>query len=190
MSESANLRIIACLLLLPILCVSCAIPERPSFQLHILATSWDELELGYEREQAWNILKKADIKDSVVVITENDVEQYNWSKQSIMLTPAASDKLKGLYGVEYPFINLSNQGFVVTLQGDWLYGGVFLEFGSPMPIRYPVIYVESSGNSTIFHLCPSHPMPALYADLDSSYKSIIEIQKVHALFSEQGKLVE
>jgi hypothetical protein len=152
---------------------------------------WYELELGYEREQAWDILKDVDLKDSAVVITENDIERYDWSVQSITLTSAASDRLnKAFTDTEYPSINLSNRGFAVTFRDAWLYGGVFLDFGSAMPIQYPVIYTKSSGDSIIFLLRPSHPIPTPYDDLDSSYKSIIEIQEVHDFFTEQGKLVE
>ena len=56
MSESAIQRMAMCLILLLVLCASCVIPERPSFRLHIMESDWYELELGNEREQAWDIL--------------------------------------------------------------------------------------------------------------------------------------
>jgi hypothetical protein len=189
--ESAIQRTVMCLILLLVLCASCAIPERPSFRLHILESRWYDLELGHEREQAWDILQEVDLKDSVVVITENDIERYDWEEQVITLTVTASDRLNKVFtDSEYPSTNLRNRVFIVTFDGNWLYGGAFIGEGSEMPVEYPVIYVRTSGGAVTFRVRPSHSTPAPYAELDQSYKSIIEIPELHDFFLEQGKLIE
>ena len=191
MSESAIQRMAMCLILLLVLCASCVIPERPSFRLHIMESDWYELELGNEREQAWDILRVVNLRDSAVVITEDDIEQYDWTGQLITLTPAASDRLNKVFtDSEYASVNLGERVFIVTFDGDWLYGGAFFGEGSAMPVYYPVIYVRTRGDAVTFRVRPSHPTPAPYAELDQSYKSVIEVQKVRDHFLQLGKLVE
>ena len=180
-----------CLLLLLGLCASCVISERPSFRLHILESRWYDLELGHEREQAWDILQEVNLKDSAVVITENDVERYDWEEQVITLTVTASDRLNEVFtDSEYASANLDERAFIVTFDGEWLYGGIFLGEGSAMPIKYPVIYVRTRGGAVTFRVRPSHSAPAPYEDLDASYKSVIEIPELHDFFLGQGKLIE
>jgi hypothetical protein len=191
MNKSTNERITVCLLLLLGLCASCVISERPSFRLHILESRWYDLELGHEREQAWDILQEVNLKDSAVVITENDVERYDWEEQVITLTVTASDRLNEVFtDSEYASANLDERAFIVTFDGEWLYGGIFLGEGSAMPIKYPVIYVRTRGGAVTFRVRPSHSAPAPYEDLDASYKSVIEIPELHDFFLGQGKLTE
>ncbi len=191
MGESAIQRTAMCLVLLLVLCASCVISERPSFQLHILESRRYDLELGREREQAWDILQEVDLKDSVVVITENDIERYDWEEQVITLTVTASDRLNEVFtDSKYASANLDERAFIVTFDGDWLYGGAFIGEGSAMPVEYPVIYVRTRGGAVTFRVRPSHSTPAVYADLDQSYKSVIEVQEVRDHFLQLGKLSE
>jgi hypothetical protein len=163
--------------------------SKPSFQLYILKEDWYQLDLGYERERAWIILKEADLGDSSFVITEDDIESYDWSEQSIMLTLEATTKLKESTSNPSGF-DMMEKGFVVTLNNEWLYGGVVLESGSAMAIEYPVIYPATYGENTVFRLRPIHPIPVKYRDLGASLKNVIEIQEVHDFFVEQDKLTQ
>jgi hypothetical protein len=190
-SESAILRMGMCLCLLLGLCTSCAALDRPSFRLHILESSWYELELGKEREQAWDILQEVNLKDSAVVITENDIECYDWAEQVITLTVMASDRLNEVFAdTEYPSINLEDRVFIVTFDGDWLYGGAFSSTSSSAAVEYPVIYVHTSGSAVVFTVRPSQPTPAPYAESAPSYKSVNEVQEVRDHFLQLGKLSE
>jgi len=162
---------------------------KPSFQLHILKEDWYQLDLGYERERAWIILKEADLDSSSFVITEDDIESYDWSEQSIMLTLEATTKLRESTSSHSGF-DMMEKGFVVTLNNEWLYGGVVLESGSPMAIEYPVLYPATYGERTVFRLRPVHPIPVKYRDLDASLKNVVEIQEVHDFFVEQDRLTQ
>jgi hypothetical protein len=191
MSKSTNGRIAVCLLVLLGLCASSCVPvtsSRSRFQLHIFRDGWYELQLGHEREQAWTKLKKLGLSDSALVITEDDVEQYDWGQHAITLTAAASNRLYEVFtetGVLS--VDLSDRAFIVTFDREWLYGGIFLDAGSAMVIEYPVIYTWPSEGSVVLFLRPNHQ---LSGEIDPAYRSVIEIPKLHDFFLEQGKLTE
>jgi hypothetical protein len=183
-----------CFLVLLGLCASCCVPitsSRSRFQLHIFRDRWYELQLGHEREQAWTKLKKLDLGDSALVITEDDIEQYDWREQSITLTSTASDRLNEVFtetGVLS--VDLSERAFIATFDGEWLYGGIFLDAGSAMVIEYPVIYAWPSEGSVVLFLRPNHQLSSWHGDIDPAYRSIIEIPELRDFFLEQGKLTE
>ncbi len=186
------------------LCTSCTdtVTEAPQltastfqqetlFRLYILADDWNQLELGYEREHCWAILEQADLSKSTWVITEDDIEAYDWSGQSITLTAEASSRLKETFSGEGNlYQNLIEKAFVVTFEGNWLYGGIFLDIGSAMGIRYPVIYPQVHEKQIIFQLRPLHPISAKYQDIETSLKSLVEVEQVHDYFQKQDKLIE
>ena len=158
-----------------------------NFQLHILKSGFDELRLGYTIAQSWQKLKSIDLKDSAMVITEQDIESYHWADHSISLYPLASAVLVNAFGTEYVSIQLEEHAFVVSLNGEPLYGGIFLLSISPMAIKYPVIYVDTSDRSKVrLYIRPQHSLtyPGNYRN------KTIEHEGVRALFLNLGKLSE
>lgn len=185
--------LMVCSILFLGLLTSCSGSQKAGscFQLYILGSDLDELELGNDPDQAWGVLAQVDLGASTWVIDQDDIETYNWSEQSITLTQNASSRLvQHLSEWSYLPIALSHRGFVATIDGDKLYGGVFLEAGSPMAIPWPVIYPDVSGETVVLRLRPAHPLSARYQDLDPSARSVIEIERVRDFFRRRGKLIE
>ena len=175
------------------LCTSCCPGPRAkaqSYQLHILRYDLDDLGLGYEYEQVWPILLDVDLTESILTITEDDIEVYDWTEQAMTLTRKASARSQeaALEGDYFP--NWAGQAFVVTLNGEPQYGGIFEAPTSAAAARFPVIYAESEQDIVVFHLRPAHMYPIQYQDLPPSLRSIIEIPEIHDLFLEEGKLLE
>ena len=162
-----------------------------SFQLHILKEGWVQLKLGYKREQSWTVLEKMNLEDSEFVFTEKDIDVYDWTKQSVVLTSEASVRLRERFPKDkYLPIPLSQRGFVVTLEGEKFYGGIFLEPMSAMAISYPVIYPDTSQDKIVFSIRPVHSVLDQYQSMNPSLKATIEIQRIHDFFLKLGKLIK
>jgi hypothetical protein len=59
------------------------------------------------------------IGNNVTLISDADIISYNWTSQEMAITPQASERLKGM-------ADLYNwTGFVITIDGDEAYRGVF-----------------------------------------------------------------
>lgn len=131
--------------------------EKPTFQLHVLKKNLFQLKLiGYNKyEEFWSVLRNLDLSsESFFVITEDDIESYNWPDQSIILTVEFSMKLiklifggegflreKKIFDIEQTF---QFGVFIVVFKGEKLYGGVFLDLvssirGGPSPVIVPQI---------------------------------------------------
>ena len=146
---------------------------------------------GLNRKQAWRILKEKYQENTALVITEEDIEVYNWSEQSILLTPEASDRLLEAFSDSKKWWEVEGKGFVVTQNDDWLYGGAFIPSGAAVMHLYPVIYISEQGDQIVFYVRPFHTLGwGDYQDLDPSLRHVIEVKEVHDFFLEQGKLVE
>jgi len=196
--------------------------QKPDFQLHILKISRDQLKLYGEDgkfEQSWNKLKTINLSScDLFVITESDIESYNWPDQSIMLTPKASLRLVKLMKKFFPPIEesplprrkdwfylgmvniaLTEQIFLIVFKGKKLYGGIFIYPESARGASYPVIYskvtaftdLEPLKLQIMLVIRPEHSvMGALdgYKKLDPSLKKRIELEKVRDFFQQLGKL--
>ncbi|MCI0399334.1 MAG: hypothetical protein L0332_25565 [Chloroflexi bacterium] len=147
------------------------------FQLVILKQSWQELKLGYSYESAWPALTAVDRANSLFTIGLAEMESYHWSQQTITLTQEATNglidalaqagqlkedaaalkALEASLGWGNPVERaLYTRGFVATLNGEPLYGGIFLNAVSQMAIDYPVIRVELAQGRAVLHLLPIH----------------------------------
>ena len=163
--------------------------ENISFQIHILEEKWNQLGLGYEFERSQVILEK--ITSDSLTLLANDIDTYNWPEQSITLTLEASAKVRAILPQEKSLsMELERRGVAITLDGSFLYGGIFLEPGSAMAISYPVIYIQESGEQVVFLIRPVHSVLLNYQDFDQADKDVIALQQIHDLFSNLGKLVE
>lgn len=155
----------------------------PPFALYVLNAGFDELHLGYTREQSWPILRDVDLSDSAAVITEEDVDYYDWSTQTLVLTPGASSRFRDAPGLK----RLDHRAFVVVLNGRRLYGGLFLSRHSAMAIKYPVIYcTPQQGGKLHLSIRPYH---SIRAYLDHYGVQRIAFPGIRELFRRDDKLV-
>lgn len=60
-----------------------------SFQLHVLALRWDELEHRYKMQDVWPRLAQADLGQAAFVFDDSDLRAYDWDHQEIWLNQAA-----------------------------------------------------------------------------------------------------
>jgi hypothetical protein len=99
---------------------------------------------GYTRESAFPIMKKINInKDTLWSITEENIEQYDWTNQEITLTLDATNKILQSLGEDTLFGWVAmKQIFIVTFDNEWRFGRVIEMQGSAAAIRFPVIYLD------------------------------------------------
>lgn len=176
----------------------------PTFQLLILESSWGELGMGYDPDHAFEQLQQHLVMTQshpLFILELDDIASYHWDWQSITLTEAATQRLaeslparhsnpdvqklidlKESLGWGNPFESaLYIQAFAVLVDGDFLYGGIFLDAMSQMAINYPVIRVELVEGQAVFNILPTHipfvsydPVPRAATPLDEAYTQIIE----------------
>ena len=168
-----NLLLVACILITQSACS--ADPSIDTFQLFILDESWYSMKLGYDAKQATPILMNADTSDSLFVISLDDIEQYDWDTQVITLTKEATEQLiialgKATHGEEVNLTNmyadfgygeelellLYTKVFIVKVNDQPLYGGIFLNSISQMAIDYPVLRITMRDNRANIAILPVH----------------------------------
>ncbi len=147
----------------------------PQFQLIILNEDWHDLQLRYEYNTAYPNLTAADKSNPLFTIGLAEIESYDWTWQAITLTPDAttrlidalplSDKdgvrsliaLKESLGWGNPLENaLYIHPFVVMVNDEMLYGGIFLDPMSQMAIDFPVIRISLVNGQAVLYLLPVH----------------------------------
>ena len=137
----------------------------PRFRLDILMADWQDLERAQDWESAWLRLMKA--ADRVLLsIGERDVAAYDWQAQRIVLRPEVSlrlleaaqklpdmperlYKLRALWSTDDLVDIVNPRGFVVSLDGRPLYGGIFLSKSSNLAMGYPVLHVAMDDSRRI-----------------------------------------
>jgi hypothetical protein len=161
---------------------------KDSFRIYILQDNWSDLNLGYELEESWPILEKADLNKTIRVITPDDIQAYNWSTQTITLTRKASTPFNELpYETKLDISNFQ-PAFVVVLNDQRLYGGCIITSGTAKGLHFPVILTDLGSNPVVFTIRP-YLYPFLrYDQVEPSAKQIIEIKEVYDLFDRLGKL--
>jgi len=185
-------RLILCLLLTVILGGCAALqPKPPSFYLVIMNEDWEYLKNQYEYNEVWPIIKGLDSKNNVAEISEKDIKEYNWSTQEITLTTSASERLNTKISEESWFqIRVLKAVFIVIVDGQPMYGGVFIEKESQAGINFPVIYADTENNQIIFQIRPEHMCCTSYQDLELYKKKTIEYPEIYNVFNELGKIVK
>jgi hypothetical protein len=130
--------------------------KETRFRLTVLMQDWHGLERAQTWEEAWPRLKRAS-GTPFFTIDEHDVAAYGWQAQRIILRPEVNQrvleaarklpeipervrKLKALWATEDLMAAVAYRGFVVSLDGEPLYGGVFLRKESQLSMGYPVIH--------------------------------------------------
>ncbi|MBI5929694.1 MAG: hypothetical protein HY862_10320 [Chloroflexi bacterium] len=175
--------------------------KPPQFQIIILNQDWNDLQLGYRFITAQPNLNAADKSNPLFTIGLEEIESYDWTWQAITLTPDAttrlidvlpiSDKegvrslidLKESLGWGNPLENaLYIHSFVVMVNGEMLYGGIFLDPMSQMAIDFPVIRISLVNGQAVLYLLPVHIPFVNYdpfafagtADVDSAINEVVE----------------
>ncbi len=147
------------------------------FRIIILDGDWQSLNLGYESGNAVSTLKTLDTSKALFTLNLDAIESYDWDKQKITLTQDATnalaqslekagrltdgvEKLKSLknsMGWGNPLQSaLYTRVFLIELNEDILYCGIFLDATSQMPINYPVARVMLDGGKAVIALLPIH----------------------------------
>ena len=137
----------------------------PHFRLDILMADWQDLDQAQDWESAWPRLKNA-AGNVFFSIGERDVAAYDWQAQRIVLEPEASlrllaaaqklpdmperlYKLRALWSTDDLWHIVHHRGFLVSLDGRPLYGGIFLDKSSNLSMDYPVIHSAMDGSRRI-----------------------------------------
>ena len=129
---------------------------EPRFRLTVLRQDWMDLGRPQAWEEAWPRLKKAS-GSPFFTLDERDVAAYDWQAQRIVLRPEVSlrvleaaqklpevsdriRRLKALWLTDDLWEAVEKRGFVVSLDGEPIYGGIFLRKDSELSMDYPVIH--------------------------------------------------
>lgn len=88
--------------------------EEVFFRLHLLKKSRDQLKLQGEAED-WTTLQKVDLSsETMLTLTEKDIESYNWPDQFITLTLESSMKLLSCLGIRDSLAKIKEGKFVLN----------------------------------------------------------------------------
>jgi hypothetical protein len=149
------------------------------FEIYMIADRLiDILPYNYD-DTAWRKLLEAP-PNGAVIVTDKDIEAYNWQDQEIVLNKSAAKRLNG--------IKLIEKSFIVYLGKRPLYGGSFIELGSARAINYPVIYIDKSRSQVVFKLRPIHSVLKSYQELGTKIKERIELVDVRRHFETLEKM--
>ena len=148
------------------------------FSIYLLSDRLiDALPYDYE-DPAWRKILATPLPYGKVILTDMDIEAYNWEDQEIVLTTASSQRLP----------RLSEKTFIVYLGKEPVFGGSFIEQGSARAITYPVIYVNKSKSQVVLQIRPLHTMFENYRQLNVKLKRRIELPDVKNHFNRLKKI--
>lgn len=165
-----------------------AVPGE-GFRLYVLKGKAWQLNLGDTQESSWSVLSTVDLKDYLLVLGPQDISSYDWSQQTITLAAEAADKILEAFPPPFPDVGTDRTPFVVTFDGERLYGGIFMIEGSAQDIGYPVIYLLASGEQIQFLVRPLHMgYGYAYRSFSPSDRGRIEVPEVRDYFAGLGKL--
>jgi hypothetical protein len=128
----------------------------PRFRLDVLTADWHGLGRAQDWETAWPRLQEA-AAEVFLSIDEREMAAYDWQAQRIVLEPEAGarllaaarklpeaserlHKLRALWSTDDLREIVNPRGFVVSLDGRPLYGGIFLDKHSNLSMEYPVLH--------------------------------------------------
>ena len=152
-------------------------PDSAAWQLIIFKPGWNELQLGYAAAAAQTALFALDTQDPLLVVSLAEISVYDWERQTITLTSEASTALAqaladdggaraDVTALTDFYANLGwgsavsralyTRAFVVQVNGEPLYGGIFLDAVSQMAINYPVARVSNEEEQLVLALLPVH----------------------------------
>ena len=166
------------------------IPSGQPFSIIVLEGSWDSLQLGFAADPAYAKLRTQIGSPRAATIAEADILSYQWARQTLTLTQAATARLLKELAVsaspdaEFAF---DHRAFIVATGADFVYGGVFLRPISPMGIAYPVIAADGASGQIVMTVRPRQGFvngdPGRIADWGP-----IQNEAIRARFRALGKL--
>lgn len=194
--------------------------QKPIFQLHILQKDWlwYKLHLQNTPEGVWSALKAIDLSsESYFKMDESDIEHYNWSDQSILLTVESSMRFLGVSAKKIDSLNIDqltrkaeasmNLGlgingsvFIILFEGEKLYGGAVDNVVSTKGYQVPTIFIQIA---TVYDTLPKkvqirfiiRPLKTIrailtgYQALDQQLKNRIEKREIYNFFKKIDKLI-
>jgi len=164
--------------------------EEKAFALHILKDSVGHL--GYAQEKSWPILKAGFREATILTLSVDDIEAFEWSSQTITLSAAASHAFRETFKTRAPvpgdrLPNMYRAPFVVTTSGIPQYGGIFLDRMSAMGISYPVIYLNEAKDGCLT-LTVSPFQTARPLEESSDRWRSVKLPEIRDVFAKAGKL--
>src|SRR3990172_7629205 len=123
-----------------------------------------------------------------ISLSEADIDEWEWNAQAITLSSAATQRLLAALPGDSELadsvrqmkkmheqlkwgnpigLSLYTRGFLVSLRGEPLYGGVFLEAVSERRVDVPVFRTSLVDGRVVFHVLPVH-LPFLMVDPGSA----------------------
>jgi hypothetical protein len=108
-------------------------------QLHVLPLLWPDLGFRYTMAESWPILARTDLTKSLLVLGVADIQTYDWTNQEIWLTDTCLQRMRDTNTARL-VLDTVGRGFVVTLEGTRLYGGLLIHDYGAAAIRFPVIH--------------------------------------------------
>ncbi len=150
-------------------------PDDAAWQLVIFKQGWNELQLGYAAAPAQTALFALDTQDPLFVVSLPEISAYDWEQQTVTLTSEASTALAQALADDggaradvtvltdfYENLGwgsavsraLYTRAFVVLVEGEPVYGGIFLDAISQMAINYPVARASNTGDQLVLALLP------------------------------------
>ncbi len=155
-----------------------------TIELAILDTGLDDPQWPAGFEQALQLLSQRRALGARLTLAGEDIDEWDWATQAITLSDAATARLlaalpadeelsddvrhmKAMHeqlGWGNPIgLRLQARGFLVSLQGAALYGGVFLEAVSERSVAMPVLRSSIVNGRAVLRVLPVH-LPFLSVD--------------------------
>ena len=140
----------------------------------------------YDYDSTWtDFLQSADLKKASLVLTDTEIEVYDWETQEITLTPAGYENLKNFKRTS-PLTNLI---FIATCNEKRIYAGEFISYGSAMAINHPVIHfdIEHFRGDRKLRIYPVHSISRI-SELPPSIRTRTATDAIKSYFQRIGKL--
>ena len=159
-------------------------PPKQGVEIAVLNASLDDPGWPVDFDKVLPRLSDARTAGARITFTESDIDEWNWNVQAITLSRTATQRLLASLPAEseladsvrqmkrgHERLNWGNQiglslhtrGFLVTLQGEPVFGGVFLEAVSERRVNIPVIRTTLVDGRVVLHVLPVH-LPFLMVD--------------------------
>ena len=156
--------------------------------MHILTGTRSTLQLSAKDCAAnWQSLQQVYPTTTTYSVGVTEIETYNWAEQVLTLTAPATQALTAnLADPQHPDHALLDRAFVVTLDGQPGYGGVFYFQPAAAAYACPLIYARLTNGQLSFTLRPKHSFVG-YADVEATWAGIKD-QRIKDLLAQAGKL--
>jgi hypothetical protein len=139
----------------------------------------------YEYDKTWtDFLENTDLNKASLIISNEEIESYNWKKQEIKPTAPGEKKMN-----DFKEANgyLSHLVFIVTFNHKRIYAGEFLSFMSAMDIKHPVIHYNIKSKEKIWRIFPVHSIGNI-EDLPPEIRHRTATEEIKLYFQNISKL--